>query len=104
MVGRTTGMNTKHVITVFREWILSYGKPTHVRTDGSPCFKHKDFAAWCKDKNIVHEMSSPHHHESNGQAERAIREVKNILNKTDANWEMFQNAVRNIRTHLDMMV
>ena len=62
-------------------------KPTHVRTDGGPCFKHKDFAAWCKDKNIMHETSSPHHHESNGQADRAIREVKNLLKKTDAHME-----------------
>ena len=69
------------------------GKPTYVRTDGGPCFKHKDFAAWCKDKNIVHETSSPHHHESNGQAERAIREVKNLLKKTDAHMETFQDAL-----------
>ena len=93
MVGRTTSMSTKHVITVFQEWIRSYGKPTHVRTDGGQCFKHKDFAAWCKDKDIVHEMSSPHHHKSNGQAEKAIREVKNLLKKTDAHWETFQEAV-----------
>ena len=28
-----------------------------------------------------HELSKPHNHESNGQAERAIREVKNLLKK-----------------------
>ena len=93
MVAHTTGMKTKNVIPIFQEWIRMYGKPTHVRTDGGPCFKHKDFATWCKDKNIVHETSSPHHHESNGQAERAIREVKNLLKKTDAHMETFQDAL-----------
>ena len=38
-------------------------------------------------------MSSPHHHKSNGQAEKAIWEVKNLLKKTDAHWETFQEAV-----------
>ena len=93
MVARTRGMATKHVLPVFQEWIRIYGKPTHVRTDGGPCFKHKEFASWCRDRDIIHEVSSPHNHESNGQAERAIREVKNLLKKTDGHMETFQDAL-----------
>ena len=38
-------------------------------------------------------MSSPHNHESNGQAERAIREIKNLLWKSDGHMETFQEAL-----------
>ena len=93
MVVRTRGMTTAHVLPIFQDWIRSYGRPTHVRTDGGPCFKHQDFAKWCRDKNIIHEMSSPHNHESNGQAERAIREVKKLLWKSDGHMETFQDAL-----------
>ena len=93
MVARTKGMTTSHVLPVFQDWVRTYGKPTHVRTDGGPCFKHKDFANWCRDKDIIHEMSSPHNHESNGQAERAIKEVKNLLWKSDGHMETFQDAL-----------
>ena len=93
MVVRTRGMTTAHVLPAFLDWIRSYGKPTHVRTDGGPCFRHKDFASWCRDKDIVHEMSSPHNHESNGQAERAIREVKKLLWKSDGHMDIFQDAL-----------
>ena len=93
MVARTRGMTTKHVLPVFQEWISYYGKPTHVRTDGGPCFRHRDFSKWCQDKDDIHEVSSPHNHERNGQAERAIREIKNLLKKTDGHWETFQEAL-----------
>ena len=93
MVARTRGMTTKHVLPVFQKWISYYGKPTHVRTDGGPCFRHRDFSKWCQDKDVIHEVSNPHNHESNGQAERAIREIKNLLKKTDGHWETFQEAL-----------
>jgi hypothetical protein len=59
MVVRTNGMKTSHVMPVFKDWIRTYGKPTHVRTDGGPCFKHKEFAAWCQKKRHYSRIIKP---------------------------------------------
>ena len=46
--------------------------------------------------NIRHELSSAYHHESNGHAECAVREIKKLLAKTPT-YKAFQQALRNYR-------
>ena len=54
----------------------------------SRCFAQE----WCESRNIIHEQSSAHHHESNGHAEVTVREMKHLLEKTNS-WEDFRHAL-----------
>ena len=58
------------------------GLPESIITDNGPCFKSAKFAQFCEDLEIHHVTSSPHYHQSNGRAERAIQTVKKIMKKT----------------------
>ena len=50
-------------------------------SDGGPCFKSRPFQEFVEKYGIHHVMSSPYHHQSNGQAERAIQEAKKMMEK-----------------------
>ena len=61
----------------------THGFPDELRTDNGPQFTaqtFKDFAARC---GFTHTTSSPHFHQSNGLAERAVQTAKRILNLED---------------------
>jgi hypothetical protein len=74
-------LDTETVIAVLDHWFLDHGKPVSIWSDGGPQFLEK-FTAWYDSQHIEHELSSPYHHESNGHAECAVREMKNLLRKT----------------------
>ena len=78
------------------DWFGDYGKPKKLRSDGGPQFR-SEFDAWCKTENIIHRLSSPYNHESNGHAEVGVREIKHLLEKTSRNWNKFRRALREYR-------
>ena len=88
-------LDTKAVTTELDEWFIDYGKPERLRSDGGPQFRD-EFKSYLKDRNITHELSSAYHHESNGHAENAVREVKRLLEKTNS-WAEFRKALREYR-------
>ena len=84
-------LDTKATIDVLEDWFLEHGKPLKLRSDGGPQFRD-EFTTWCRSRNIVHELSSAHHHESNGHAEVAVREMKHLLEKTKS-FRKFREAL-----------
>ena len=52
-----------------------------LKSDGGPCFKSKPFSHFIDKNQISHKMTSPYHHESNGQAERGIQEAKKMMER-----------------------
>lgn len=50
-------------------------------SDNGPPFQNEEFANFCKNRNICHITSPPHHPASNGLAERAVQTTKAVLNK-----------------------
>ena len=91
----TRGMDTKTVTDILEDWFTDLGKPERIRTDGGPQFR-SEFKAWCKAQNIIHELSSAYHHESNGHAEVAVRDMKHLLEKTST-WKNFKKALMEYR-------
>ena len=81
-------LNTAAVTTILDDWFLEMGKPVKLRCDGGPQFC-TEFDNWCKDQQIIHELSSPYNHQSNGHAEVAVQDMKNLLAKTGRNWHKF---------------
>ena len=82
---------TKAITDALDEWFLEHGRPQRIRSDGGPQFR-SEFKKWCKSRNIIHEQSSAYHHESNGHAEVAVRDMKSLLEKTES-WKKFQPAL-----------
>ena len=83
--------NTTTITDILEEWFAEHGIPISIRTDGGPQFRGP-FDEWCRQNNIRHELSSAYHHESNGHAECAVREVKKLLAKTST-YKDFQQAL-----------
>ena len=92
-----TKLDTSAIIEVLEDWFIDVGKPERIRSDGGPQFR-TEFKQWCKDQNIRHELSSAYHHESNGHAEVAVKEMKRLLEKTNS-WREFRRALREYRNN-----
>ena len=60
-----------------------WGLPDEIVTDCGKNFDSKEFSQFCQRKQIKHTKSSPHHHQSNGKAESAVKIAKSILRKTE---------------------
>ena len=70
--------NTTTITDILDEWFVDHGIPVSIRTDGGLHFRGP-FDEWCTRNNICHELSSAYHHESNGHAECAVREIKKTI-------------------------
>ena len=89
-------LDTAAVTTVLEDWFLEHGKPVNLRSDGGPQFR-QEFDRWCEQEKINHELSSAYHHQSNGHAEVAVREMKSLLAKTGSSFKEFRRALREWR-------
>ena len=87
-VTKLSSLVTQTITSSLDDWFLEHGRPQRIRSDGGSQFR-TEFEEWCKSRNIVHEKSSAYHHESNGHAEVAVREMKHLLEKTGS-WKKFQ--------------
>ena len=63
------------------KFALMPGLPMVLKSYGEPCFKSKPIAHFVDKYQISHIMTSPYHHESNGQAERGIQEAKKMMER-----------------------
>ncbi len=59
-----------------------HGIPTAVMSDNGPQFSAKYFRKFAKEWGFSHTTSSPRYPQANGEAERAVRTVKNFLSNT----------------------
>ena len=73
---------TEAVTKVLNNNFRKFGLPEKIISDNGPCFKSTSFQRFCEQLDIGHITSSPHYHQSNGRAERAIATVENILKKS----------------------
>ena len=72
---------TASVIDHLDAWFLNLGYPNYLRSDGGPQFVSAQFQSYCQDNEIVHELSSAYHSQSNGQAEAAVKRCEYLLLK-----------------------
>ena len=81
---------TNAVTTCINDICRKFGLVERVISDNGPCFKSEKFQSFCTEFEIHHTPSSPHYHQSNGRAERAIQTVRKILKKSKTNTEITQ--------------
>ena len=67
-----------------------HGVPTAIVSDADPRFTSKFWKQTLRTMGIEHIMAAPGHHQTNGQAERKIMELKtalrNVINLRQTNW------------------
>ncbi|KAI5316263.1 hypothetical protein L3X38_045439 [Prunus dulcis] len=73
----------KTVLKFLKENVLSrFGTPRAIISDGGSHFCNQPFEALMKKYGITHKIYTPYRPQTNGQAELANREIKQILEKT----------------------
>ena len=78
---RTTTSST--VINSLKSIFARHGIPETVRSDNGPQFASSEFDDFARNYQFRHTTSSPHFPSSNGQAERAVKQVKHLLKRAD---------------------
>ena len=81
-LARLEDSTSSHEVIVHLKSIMArHGIPEELVSDNGPQFTSNRFAAFAKQWEFSHNTSSPKFPSSNGQAERAIQTVKNVLRK-----------------------
>ena len=71
------------VIRRMKSIFARHGIPEVVVSDNGPQYSSQAFAEFAKDYQFRHETSSPYYPQGNGEAERAVKTFKGLLNKSD---------------------
>ena len=89
---RLNQTQTRNVTGLLKKWMLDFGYPRSMRTDGGPQYR-TEFQQWCTEHGIEHSLSSPYNPQSNGHAEGAVKQAKYLLKKCGGNMEAFRSAL-----------
>ncbi|KAL8616804.1 hypothetical protein ACOMHN_017841 [Nucella lapillus] len=60
-----------------------HGIPDTLMTDNGPQFSAEEFATFAQSWGFEHITSSPHYPQANGEVERAVQTIKNLIKKSD---------------------
>ncbi|KAL0149497.1 hypothetical protein M9458_055285 [Cirrhinus mrigala] len=69
------------VVTHLKSVFARHGIPTEVMSDNGPQFSAEYFQKFAKEWGFSHTTSSPRYPQANGEAERAVRTVKDFISK-----------------------
>ena len=69
------------VISALKETFAGYGIPEKLRSDNGPLFDCAEFTHFAKQWDVKLVTSSPRYPQSNGEVERAVQTINNILKK-----------------------
>lgn len=78
-----TAISSERVIAGIKSCFARFGIPEVVRTDNGPQFSSREFSEFARSYGFIHETSSPRYPRSNGEVERMVRTVKNLLQKSE---------------------
>ena len=91
---------SKAMMKILNNIFRKFGLPEKILSDNGPCFSSDSFRNFCEQLDIGHITSSPHYHQSNGRAERAVATVKKILKKSKSDVDI----TKSITAYLDTPV
>ncbi|KAA3672551.1 uncharacterized protein DEA37_0012518, partial [Paragonimus westermani] len=80
-IEKINSTSAEEIIGRLEAQFARYGIPECVRSDGGPQFSTQQFAEFAEKWRFKHEVSSPHHSQSNGKAESAVKAAKKIMKK-----------------------
>ncbi|XP_031427422.1 uncharacterized protein K02A2.6-like [Clupea harengus] len=82
-VANLTSTSATAVIKKIKAIFSRHGVPDTLVTDNAPQFAAAELADFAKDYNFQHVTSGPRYPQSNGEAERAVKTVKSLLQKSE---------------------
>ena len=71
------------IITLMQKQFARWRIPVDNVTDSGTNYDSVEFSQLCKQNNIEQTKYSPHHHQSNGKSESAVKIIKTSLKKTE---------------------
>ena len=75
-------LNSNALIKAIKPVFATHDAPVILITDNGINFISSEFCRFLKSWDVHHITSSPHHHQSNGRAEAAVKLMKGIIKKT----------------------
>ena len=80
-IAKLTGLTAHSVINHTKSIFARYGIPETVISDNGPQFSSDAYAQFAREYGFKHSTSSPNHPQGNGEAERGVQTIKNLLKK-----------------------
>ena len=80
---KLTSTTASNVINALKAVFARHGIPSCLRSDNGPQFDCSEMEAFATSYGFKHRTSSPRFPQSNGQVERAVQTIKNLLRKSD---------------------
>ena len=81
-IEKLTSTTSSSVITHLKAIFSRHGIPATLITDNGPQYSSAEMEQFSSTYGFQHITSSPHYHQSNGQAERTVRTVKSLLSNS----------------------
>ena len=82
-VVKLTSTTSASIISVLKSIFSRHGIPEIVRSDNGPQYASAEFLTFASSYGFQHITSSPKFPQSNGQAERCVQTIKNLLKKSN---------------------
>lgn len=82
-IAKLTTTSSQAVIRHFKSIFARHGIPAELLTNNGPQFSANAFSEFANTYGFTHKTSSPHFPQSNGEAERAVKAIKQILIKNE---------------------
>ena len=76
---KLSSTTSSSIIVALKSMFARHGIPDTVVTDNGPQYSSNEFKIFAESYNFSHITSSPYHPRGNGEAERAVRTLKNLL-------------------------
>lgn len=77
-----TSTTSASIIRSLKSIFARHGLPTTVMSDNGPQYSSQEFSSFAEEYQFEHMTSSPHYPQANGLAERAVRTIKGLLQKS----------------------
>ena len=74
---------SQNTIAYLKSQMSRYGIPDQLVSDNGPQFSSYEFKKFTKNYGIVHTTTSPYHPQANGQVERTVQTVKDLVRKSE---------------------
>ena len=82
-VTKLVSTTSSSIITALKAVFSRHGIPEVVRSDNGPQYSSHEFAAFAKSYGFKHATSSPLYPQSNGQAERTVKTIKQLISQSN---------------------
>ena len=82
-IAKLSGESSSNVIKHLKSIFARHGIPQEMFTDNGPQYSSREFSKFAENYGFIHTTSSPRFPQSNGEAERGVQTVKNLLKKSD---------------------